>query len=266
MTVEPVLRIRDATLRFGDRTLWSGLDLDVAPGEFITVLGSNGSGKSSLLKAILGLQRLSAGSIEVLGTPVGRGDQSIGYVPQQRLIPAGTPLRGRDLVSLGVDGHRLGVRLRGRRETAVRVGAAIAAVRAEDFADQPVGQLSGGEQQRLRIAQALVAEPALLLCDEPLISLDLHHQRAVSDLVDARRRTARTPVLFITHDINPVLPLTDRVLYFAGGRHRLGTPEEVMRSEVLSELYDTTVEVAEFGGRIVVLGAPDQHDHHTEAH
>jgi zinc/manganese transport system ATP-binding protein len=261
----PVLRLREAALAFGDRALWSGLDLDVMPGEFITVLGANGSGKSTLLKAVLGLQRISSGSIEVLGRRASRGDRRIGYVPQQRLIPRGTPMRGRDLVSLGVDGHRPGIRLLGRRAIADQVQSAIAAVRAEQFADRPIGQLSGGEQQRLRIAQALVSDPALLLCDEPLISLDLHHQRAVSSLVDQRRRTSGTPVLFVTHDINPVLPMTDRVLYFAAGQHRLGTPEEVMRSEVLSDLYDTRVDVARIGDRLVVLGAPDHHEpHHAD--
>lgn len=261
-TETPVLRLRDAALAFGTRTLWSGLDLEVARGEFITVLGANGSGKSTLLKAILGLQRLSAGSIEVLGRPARRGDRRIGYVPQQRLIPPGTPMRGRDLVSLGVDGHRPGVRIFGRRAVADRVDAAVAAVGGEQFAGRPVGQLSGGEQQRLRVAQALVADPALMLCDELLISLDLHHQRGVSGLVDERRRTSGTPVLFVTHDINPVLPMTDRVLYFAAGQHRLGIPEEVMRSDVLSELYDTRVDVARIGDRLVVLGAPDHHEPH----
>ncbi|WP_370290203.1 metal ABC transporter ATP-binding protein [Nocardioides sp.] len=258
----PVLRLRDASVAFGHRTLWSGLDLDVAAGEFITVLGANGSGKSTLLKAVLGLRALSAGSIEVLGRPARRGNRSIGYVPQQRLIPAGTPMRGRDLVSLGVDGHRPGLRLRGRRAIAARVDAAIEAVEASRFAARPVGQLSGGEQQRLRVAQALVADPGLLLCDELLISLDLHHQRAVSGLVDRRRRTAGTPVLFVTHDVNPVLAMTDRVLYFAAGQHRLGVPEEVLRSDVLSELYGTRVDVARIGERLVVLGAPDHHQPH----
>jgi zinc/manganese transport system ATP-binding protein len=264
----PVLRLRGAALAFGERTLWSGLDLDVRPGEFLTVLGANGSGKSTLLKAVLGLQQLSAGTVEVLGERAARGDRRIGYVPQQRLIPPGTPMRGRDLVSLGVDGHRPGIRLRGRREIASRVDAAVAAVSAQEFAGRPVGLLSGGEQQRLRVAQALVSDPALLLCDEPLISLDLNHQRAVSRLVDERRRTSGTPVLFVTHDLNPVLRMTDRVLYFAAGQHRLGAPDEVMRSDVLSELYGTRVDVARIGDRLVVLGAPDHHEpHHThEAH
>lgn len=264
-TSGPVLRLRGAALAFGERTLWSGLDLDLHPGEFVTVLGSNGSGKSTLLKAVLGMQALSAGTVEVLGRPASRGDRRIGYVPQQRLIPAGTPMRGRDLVGLGVDGHRLGIRLPGRSQVHERVEAAIASVGAEGFAQRPVGQLSGGEQQRLRVAQALVSDPALLLCDEPLISLDLHHQQAVSRLVDRRRRDAGTPVLFVTHDINPVLEMTDRVLYFAGGQHRMGRAEEVLRSDVLSELYGTRVDVAEVAGRIVVLGTPHEHGaHHAE--
>ncbi|MFT4008703.1 MAG: ATP-binding cassette domain-containing protein [Nocardioidaceae bacterium] len=262
---EPVLRISGAALAFGDRTLWSGLDLDVWPGDFITVLGANGSGKSSLLKVILGLQRLTAGTIEVLGRPAARGDRHIGYVPQQRLIPPGTPMRGRDLIAFGIDGHRLGPRLLGRGTLRARVDAAIASVQAESFADRPVGQLSGGEQQRLRVAQALVSDPALLLCDEPLISLDLNHQQEVSRLVSDRRRAVGTPVLFVTHDINPVLPLTDRVLYLAAGSHRLGTPDEVLRSDVLSELYGAKVNVVRVDGRVVVLGAPDHHEpHHVE--
>lgn len=263
--VEPVLRLSGAALAFGDRTLWSGLDLEVMPGEFLTVLGSNGSGKSSLLKVVLGLQRLGAGTVEVLGRPASRGDRRIGYIPQQRLIPSGTPMRGRDLVVLGVDGHRPGPRILGRRAVRARVDVAIDAVQGAAFADRPIGQLSGGEQQRLRVAQALTTDPVLLLCDEPLISLDLHHQQVVSRLVGERRRAHGTPVLFVTHDVNPVLGTTDRVLYLAAGGHRLGTPDEVLRSEVLSELYGTRVDVARVGERVVVLGAPDQHEpHHAQ--
>lgn len=259
-----MLRLRGATLAFGELPLWSGLDLDVGPGEFITVLGSNGSGKSTLLKVILGLLRLSAGEVHVLGQPASRGNPHIGYIPQQRLIPPGTPMRGRDLVAFGIDGHRMGPRLHGARALRQKVDAAIDAVAASDFAKRPVGQLSGGEQQRLRVAQALVTDPSLLLCDEPLISLDLHQQQVVSSLIDKRRRESRTPVLFVTHDINPVLSMTDRVLYFAAGSHQLGTPDEVLRSDVLSALYRTKVEVARVGGRVVVLGAPDDHGHHPE--
>lgn len=261
---DPVVSLRGAGLRFGDRTLWSNLNLDVCPGEFLAVLGPNGSGKTSLLKALLGQQELTEGTISINDHPVRRGDRQIGYIPQQKLIPAGTPMRARDLITLGVNGHRFGVP-RSRRGEKERVDELLAAVGAESYADEPVGSLSGGEQQRLRVGQALAADPSILLCDEPLLSLDLHHQRGVSELIDARRREAGTAVLFVTHDVNPVLTMVDRILYFAGGRFLEGTPDEVLRSDVLSTLYGTPVECIRTGGRVIVVGIPDAettHHHH----
>lgn len=255
--------MRSAGLSYGDRTLWSGLDLDVVPGEFLAVLGANGSGKTSLLKIILGLQRLSSGTLEIAGRPARRGSTDIGYVQQQRRIDPLTPLRARDVVRQGLDGHRWGIGLGGRRY-AEQVDAALTAVGADHYADAPVGQLSGGEQQRLRIAQAIVADPALLLCDEPLLSLDLRSQQDVTALVDRRRRTHGTAVVFVTHEINPVLPYVDRVLYLAGGRFRIGTVDQVLNSETLSALYGTPIEVVRVGTRILVAGAPDEpHAHHV---
>jgi zinc/manganese transport system ATP-binding protein len=262
----PVLSLRDATLGFGDRTLWSGLDLDVQAGEFIAVLGANGAGKTSLLRVILGQQRLRSGEVTFLGEEVRRGSKRIGYIPQQKLADEGTPLRARDLVGLGLDGHRWGVPLpsRARRE---RIDALLESVGATRYANTPVATLSGGEQQRLRVGQALAGDPRLLLCDEPLLSLDLAHQRAVSELIDESRRRLGLGVLFVTHDINPVLDLVDRVLYLAGGRFRIGTPDEVLRSEVLSELYGSPVDVIRTRGRIVVVGAPDgPHAHPDGSH
>jgi zinc/manganese transport system ATP-binding protein len=263
----PPLSTRGAAVAFGDRVLWSGLDLDLAPGEFLAVLGPNGAGKSTFLRAVLGEQPLTAGTLSVAGRPPGRGNRAIGYVPQQKTIGVATPLRARDLVALGIDGDRYGLRRRTRADRE-HVDAALAAVGATAYAQAPVGLLSGGEQQRVRIAQALVGDPALLLCDEPLLSLDLRHQRAVSAMIDRRRREHDTAVVFVTHEINPVLDLVDRVLYVAGGRHRLGTPAEVLTSESLSEVYRTPVDVFTVRGRIVVVGTPDHpveagraHDH-----
>jgi zinc/manganese transport system ATP-binding protein len=266
----PLLTLRGAELALGGRVLWSGVDLDVAPGEFVAVLGANGSGKTSLLKTILGEHRLSAGSAAFLGEPLRHGDRRIGYVPQQRLADEGTPLRGRDLVGLGLDGHRWGTGWpsRARRR---RIDGVLDAVGASHYARVPVASHSGGEQQRLRLGQALAGDPRLLLCDEPLLSLDLRAQGVVSELIDRSRRARGFGVLFVTHDVNPVLGMVDRVLYLAGRRFRVGTPDEVLRSDVLSELYDAPVDVVRARGRVIIVGAPDQthaheheHDHGTD--
>jgi zinc/manganese transport system ATP-binding protein len=262
---DPVLSLRDAALTLGGRSLWTGLDLDVAPGEFIAVLGANGSGKTSLLKAVLGQHPLSSGSASLLGEPVRHGDRRIGYIPQQRRPDDGVALRGRDLIALGVDGHRWGVPL----PTAVRrkrIDALLDAVGAAHYARVPVSGLSGGEQQRLRVGQALAGDPRLLLCDEPLSSLDLRAQRVVSELIDTQRRKRGFGVLFVTHDVNPILEHVDRVLYLAGGRFRIGTPREVLRSEVLSELYASPIDVVRTRGRIVIVGAPDESHAHDHGH
>ncbi len=256
----PAVELRDAGLAFGERTLWQNLDLTVEKGEFVAVLGPNGSGKTSLLKVLLGQNHLTSGTAAIDGNPVRRGQSGVGYVPQQRNIDDDLPLRGRDLVGLGWDGHRWGMGLRGMRQRNETVQRAIDQVDANSFAGAPVGSMSGGEQQRLRIAQALVGDPSVLLCDEPLLSLDLANQSLVSSLIDRRRREHDTAVLFVTHEINPILPLVDRIVYIVDGRFRIGTPEEVMTTEVLSELYGTEVEVLKVRGRLIVVGTGDSID------
>ncbi len=259
----PVVSLRGAALSFGRRTLWEGLDLDIHPGEFFAVLGPNGSGKTTFLKVLLGLVELSAGTAELGGRPVERGSRRIGYVPQQKSFDPDTPLRARDLVGLGVDGHRWGIRT-GVAKTSRRIDELLGLVGAADYADVPVGQLSGGEQQRLRVAQALAADPAVLLCDEPLLSLDLQHQQAVSALISKQCDDRDSAVVFVTHEINPIMDYVDRVLYLADGRFRVGTPAEVMTTEVLSELYCSHVEVIQANGRLIVVGLPEAATHHHE--
>ena len=267
MVDDVVAELTGARLAFGDRVLWDHLDLTVRAGEFIAVLGPNGTGKTSLLKVLLGQLPLSAGTATVGGQLIETGSERIGYVPQHRSVDRGLSIRGRDLVGLGYDGHRWGVTsLRGRSAKRDAVQRALHQVNGVALGGVPVGVMSGGEMQRIRIAQALAADPVLLLCDEPLLNLDPANARLVSALIDQRRREADTAVLFVTHEVNPVLPYVDRVLYLVDGRFRVGTVEEVMTSATLSELYRAEIQVVKVAGRYVVVGEHLDHSGHAVGH
>ena len=264
--------MEDAAVALGGRTIWQEVWLTVQPGEFLAILGPNGAGKSTLLKAILGLIPLSHGTISVLGHPARRGHAAIGYVPQRRHFEADVRVRGRSIVRLGLDGRNWGLPLpflqRGKaRDAARRVQEAIDLVGAAAYADRPIGELSGGEQQRLLIAQALVRKPRILALDEPLDSLDLRNQQGVAGVIRQISRETGAAVLLVAHDVNPILPSVDRVVYMAHGQVAVGTPEEVITTETLSRLYATPIEVLRASnGQIVVVGQPEEevsyHAHH----
>ncbi|HMC40999.1 MAG TPA: ATP-binding cassette domain-containing protein [Acidimicrobiales bacterium] len=262
--VEPAVVARDLAAGYGTETVWAGATFEIGAGEMVGVLGPNGAGKSTLLRLLLGLLRPQRGTVQVLGRPPMRGNPDIGYVPQRRPTTDETSIRGVDLVRLGLDGHRWGTPLPGRRQRAAgrRVADAVAAVAAQPYAGRPVGQLSGGELQRLLLAQALVGEPTLLLLDEPLASLDLRHQAGMAALVSDLARELGLTVLLIAHDVNPLLPVIDRVLYIGRGGVAIGTPGEVITPEVLSRLYEAPVEVLEDSrGRLFVVGLEDEVSH-----
>jgi zinc/manganese transport system ATP-binding protein len=266
------IRLEGATAMRGARPVWSGVDLSVGQGEFVAVLGPNGSGKSTLLHVLLGLLPLSDGTATVLSGPPGSANSQIGYLPQRRSFDSGTRVRGLDLVRLGLDGTRWGfplpMRISARgRAAARRVEEAIELVGASAYASRPIGALSGGEQQRLLIAQALVRGPRILLLDEPLDSLDLSNQGAVAALVQRICKEEGVTVLLVAHDVNPILPYLDRVIYFAGGGGVEGTPREVITGPTLSRLYGVPVEVLETSdGRLVVVGTPEPPAHHHPRH
>jgi zinc/manganese transport system ATP-binding protein len=257
-----VLSVEGLGVRIAGRQVLDGVDFQVAPGEFTGLIGSNGAGKTTLFRAILGLQGASSGQILVEGRPRTRRTDSIGYVPQKFLLDPDLPLRGRDLVGLGLDARRLGFTLN-RRRRADRVEEMLAAVGAESFADTRVGKLSGGEQQRILIAHALISRPRLLLADEPLANLDLRSAQEVVALLAGICRDRGVAVLISAHEINALLPVMDRIVYLAGGRAASGTSEEVIRADVLSGLYGHHVDVIDVHGRVlIVAGAGDDADLH----
>jgi zinc/manganese transport system ATP-binding protein len=269
---EDAIRFERAAVRHGRRTIWRGVDLAVRTGDFVAVLGPNGAGKTTLVKAILGLQPLAEGSVSVFGQRVRRGNDEIGYLPQRRHFDPDLRIRGTDLVRLGLDGNRWGVpvpfadRLLGS-DAGRRVRDAIEMVDAGAYAERSVGELSGGEQQRLLIAQALVTGARILLLDEPLESLDLNNQQAISSLIQGICRQHGVTVLTVAHDVNPILPYLDLVVYVARGQVLAGAPDDVIRTETLTRLYGAPIEVVRTrDGRLLVVGQQDPVSYHAGPH
>ena len=259
--------LKNAAVQLENHKIWDNANISVEQGEFIAIVGPNGSGKSTLLRVLLGLQSLSKGQVQVLGEIPNRGNQAIGYVPQRRSFDPDVPIRGRDLVMFGLEGLRWGFALPGpsQHRRSQLVEETLASVEAAVYADRPIGRLSGGEQQRLVLAQALISKPRLLLLDEPLANLDLRNQIAIPQMVAKLSRADNTTVLLVTHDINPLLPVVDRVIYIAKGNMVIGKPEEVITTETLSRLYEAPVQVVrDAKGRLFMVGLEQEVAHPHE--
>jgi zinc/manganese transport system ATP-binding protein len=251
----PVLRLDGIEVVLSGRAILHDVRFAVGPGELVGLIGSNGAGKTTIFRVILGLLEPTSGRVLIDARPRPRRNRSVGYVPQKIALDPDMPMRARDLVGLGLDGFRLGVSLpsRHRREL---VDEMLHAVDATRFADSRVGSLSGGEQQRIMIAHALISRPKLLLLDEPLANLDLRSEQEVVDLVARIAKEQNLAVLISAHDLNPVLPVVDRVVYMAQGRVASGTTGEVVTTDVLSRLYGHHVDVIRLHGRILVVASP----------
>jgi zinc/manganese transport system ATP-binding protein len=259
LTAEPVLRVEHVGVALGGRTILDDVTFDIGAGEFTGLIGSNGAGKTTLLRVILGLQRANAGRAFMPGAPGSRLRRATGYVPQKLLLDPDVPVRARDLVALGIDGNRFGIRLPSRERRAV-IDEMLVAVGAEGFADARVGTLSGGEQQRVMIAHALISRPKLLLLDEPLANLDPASAHEIVVLLHTLASEHKVAVLLSAHEMNVLLPVMDRIVYVAGGRAATGTTDEVVRPEVLSSLYGYHVDVLHVHGRVIVVAGPGHDD------
>jgi zinc/manganese transport system ATP-binding protein len=255
---------RDLSAAYGAHAVWEHATFSIRPGSFTAILGPNGGGKSTLIRVILGRLPPAGGTLSVFGHTPRRGEPLTGYIPQRSTFDPELSIRGRDFVGLGLDGHRWGVRLPGGT-TAGAVDASLRAVGAEAYSGRSLGRLSGGEQQRLQLAQALAGEPRLLLMDEPLSQLDVRNQRVIVQLISDLTRQRALTTLLIAHDVNPLLPHIDHVLYIAHGKVAMGRPEDIITSEALSEIYSSPVEVLkDRSGRLFVVGLEEEvsHPHH----
>ncbi len=262
-----LLAVDNVSVRLAGRDILREVSFTIGPGQFVGLIGANGAGKTTLLRVILGLQPVSSGQVRVGGTGAvrtggaarARRSRLIGYVPQKILLDPDLPVRARDLVGLGLDGHRLGIGLpsASRRQ---RVEEMLRAVGADRFAGERVGNLSGGEQQRVLIAHALISSPALLLLDEPLANLDLRSEQEIVALLARICGQQQIAVLISAHEMNPLLPVMDRVVYMAAGRAASGSTAEVVTPEVLSRLYGQHVDVIRVHGRILVVAAREDPD------
>jgi zinc/manganese transport system ATP-binding protein len=258
----PVLTVSGVGVSLSGRRILHDVSFEVASGEFVGLIGSNGAGKTTLLRVILGLQPATAGTVLFDGEPRGHRSGIIGYLPQKVALDSDLPLRARDVVALGLDGQKLGIPLPSKRRRAL-VDELLAAVGATAFADARVGQLSGGQQQRVLIAHALIGRPRLLLLDEPLANLDIRSAQEIVELLARLGRERGVAVLLSAHDLNPLLPVMDRIVYLADGHAVAGTTDEVVQSSVLTGLYGRRVEVLRFEGRVLVV-AGDEHVHGHE--
>ena len=260
---DQVLRVEDVSVSLGGRQVLDRVSFSVEAGGLCGLIGSNGAGKTTLLRVILGLLTPSGGRIVVAGGTRSRKNPQIGYVPQKIVLEADMPLRARDLVGLGLDGQRFGIpRPAAKRRKAV--DEMLDAVGASRFADARIGSLSGGEQQRIMIAQALICRPKLLLLDEPLANLDIRSAAEVVELLACIAAEQHIAILLSAHDMNPLLPVMNRVVYLADGRAASGTTDQVVTSEILSRLYGHHVEVIHVQGRVLVVSGAEHQAHHDD--
>ncbi len=265
-TSDCVITAASLSAAYDGRVIWKDADFSIGRGEFVAVVGPNGAGKTTLFRLLLGLKRPSAGDLTILGERPKRGNPRVGYVPQRHLIDNEMSVEAIELVKLGLSGGEWGFIVPCRSDCE-KARLAMRDVGAEDLSERPLGSLSGGELQRVFLAEALVSDPNLLLLDEPLASLDIRRQGELVQLIAGITKSRNITALLIAHDINPLLPVLDRIVYVANGKVAIGKPEEILNSHFLTSLYETPVEVLRNSqGRVAVLGVEEIGHVHTHEH
>lgn len=261
---EPIITALNLTGGYGTNAVWKDANFSIGQGEFVAVLGPNGAGKTTLFRMLLGLAQPLEGMLTIFGQAPRRGNSRIGYVPQRHPIDEETGVEALELVRLGLTGNHWGT---GSAQQGMKEALAVLhTVGAEELAHRELGALSGGELQRIFLAEALIGKPDILLLDEPLANLDMRRETDFVQLINDVVRLRGVTGLLIAHNINPLLPVLDRVIYIANGRVTTGKPSEVLTSESLTDLYGIPIEVlTDSRGRIAIIGIEEEapeHEHH----
>lgn len=262
MSPHNIITAKNLSVRYNDHTIWQDANFTIEKGKFIGILGPNGAGKTTLFRLLLGLAQPTAGELTVLGKNPHRGNPRIGYVPQRHHVDNDMSIEALEIVRIGLTGNKWGMSLTPAKERK-KAFEALQAVGAEELAHRPLGKLSGGELQRVFLAEALVSEPDLLLLDEPLANLDIRRETNLVQLASEVAKSKGVTVLLIAHNINPLLPVLDSVIYIAEGKIATGAPNEIFTSEGLTKLYGIPIEVLRDSyGRVAVLGIDEAPHHH----
>ena len=255
-----VVKIENAVVSYREDVALRGVSLEVKRGEFVGVIGPNGAGKTTLITLVNGLGKLVQGRVSVLGHSICKGSingirKRVGYVAQLQNIDPRMPISVEEVVMLGRYGQ-LGLFRRPPRTDQIIVAQMLELVGMSHLAKRPIGHLSGGEQQRVAIARALAQEPEMLLLDEPTASLDWKAQKEILELVKKIHETQNLTTMFVTHDLNALPDVCDRVVLMKGGRiWQQGKPEEMLEQDILSQLYDAPITTREHEGKKIFLKA-----------
>ena len=261
-----VINTENLAAGYQDNIVWRDANFAIEHGEFVAIIGPNGAGKTTLFRLLLGLQQPIIGAIKILDAKPQRGNPQIGYVPQRHVIDSEMTIEALELVRLGLSGTQWGLSIFSKNDRKAALNA-LYAVGAEELAHRSLGGLSGGELQRVFLAEALVSNPDLLLLDEPLSNLDIKRERELVHLINNVVRSRNVTALLIAHNINPLLPVLDKVIYIANGKVATGKPKEVLTSESLTALYGTPVEVlSDSHGNIAVIGIEENQTHCDHTH
>jgi zinc/manganese transport system ATP-binding protein len=258
-----IIETKELVAGYRDKIVWRNANFDISRGEFVAVIGPNGAGKTTLFRLLLGLQSPISGSMKVFGATPNRGNERIGFVPQRHLVDVELNTEALELVRLGYSGKKWGFSLTSQEDRKIAIQA-MESVGAGDLMHRSLGVLSGGELQRVFLAEALVSSPELLLLDEPLSNLDIRREKELVELVNTVVRTRQVTALLIAHNINPVLPFLDRIIYIANGKVATGKPKDVLTSESLSALYGVEIEVLQDSkGNLAIISSEDNQFIHT---